>query len=78
MKSEQFTFWLKGFLEGNKSLNEEKLKIINEKLNSVIDIVYTPLTSFNPYWNQPVIEPFKYNNFPIYCNNTNNTSDLKS
>ena len=47
MNSEQFRFYLKGFLSDKETLNKEQLNVIKEELNKVtetLQITHTPTT----------------------------------
>lgn len=71
MTHEQFTFWLKGFTEGKTSLSELEIKIINDKINSIVNPpFFNDQTIIQPY-RSPLNDDFWYQPYQVFCSSLN-------
>lgn len=79
MNSEQFVYWLRGFMElqNPETMSKEQVQLIKDQLEMVRDNVnrVTPISDPNmfPKWEEPQINPLIPNPNRIYCGN--NTDD---
>jgi hypothetical protein len=69
MTHEQFTFWLKGYLEAKGTLTDSDTKIIKDKMDSIVNPA--PFT-FEPYITNPVIQPYEFRRDDIMFYSTSN------
>jgi hypothetical protein len=67
MTHENFTFWLKGFIEDKQTITQSDVEKIKEKSNQIISEIK---------WNSPFVapihpytSPLEYKPYGIYCNN---------
>jgi hypothetical protein len=73
MNSEQFIYWLKGFMElqNPETMDKEQVTLVKDQLemvNSDVNLV-TPIPNPNmfPKWQEPNITPLTPNPNRIYC-----------
>lgn len=73
MNSEQFVYWLRGFmaLQNPETMDKEQIQMIKDQLEMVIDNFNprTPIPDPNtfPKWQEPHITPITPNPNRIYC-----------
>lgn len=71
MTHEQFTFWLKGYLEAKGSLGADDIKAIQDKMVGLIAPVdIHPLSPYQPYNPTPWVIPYDgtpLKPYEVYC-----------
>lgn len=87
MNSEQFVYWLRGFmaLQTPETMDKEKIQMIKDQLEMVSDNFNprTPISDPNtfPMWQEPHIKPLTTNPYRIDCGDNidkNAIDDLQS
>ena len=60
MTSQEYTQWLKGFLDAidNYAITKKQFDSIREKLKEVDDTTHTPITIGNGWWNGGTTTPY--------------------
>jgi hypothetical protein len=90
MNSEQFVYWLKGFMElqNPEIMDKEQIQKIKDKLEDVVDVEITKQTNYPisdpntfPMWQEPHTKPLTPNPYRIDCGDNidkNAINDLQS